>query len=254
MTATYLYCVVHAAREPDVSAAPAGLAHATPPELIAVAKALWVVSASVPLDIYGPDRLDRQLSDLEWVGTAAVAHEAVVEYFARDVECTVVPMKLFTMFSNAERAVKDVASRKSAIESAVRRIAGAEEWGIRVTRSAPSDLANRAPAAAAVTGSGFLAAKKQARDDARRASAAAVEAADDAFGRLAAFARDSKRREEGTVAGATPPLLEAAFLVALKRREQFKKAAKQAADACANAGALLTLTGPWPAYNFVQMD
>jgi hypothetical protein len=49
-----------------------------------------------------------------------------------------------------------------------------------------------------------------------------------------------------------PPLLDAAFLVPTGKRARFQAAARRLAQACARAGADLTLTGPWPAYNFVQ--
>ena len=41
------------------------------------------------------------------------------------------------------------------------------------------------------------------------------------------------------------------FLVASGARARFNAAARRHARACADAGATLALTGPWPAYNFV---
>jgi hypothetical protein len=105
-----------------------------------------------------------------------------------------------------------------------------------------------------VSGAAFLAAKKQKRDDAQQARIAAAEAAVEAYERLAAIAKAAKRREDAPAVGATPPLLDAAFLVAASRRAKFTNAARREADACARAGAQLTLSGPWPAYNFIQSD
>ena len=56
------------------------------------------------------------------------------------------------------------------------------------------------------------------------------------------------------MAGVTPPLLDAAFLVPAARRTRFTNAARREAEACARAGAQLTISGPWPAYNFIQPD
>jgi hypothetical protein len=42
------------------------------------------------------------------------------------------------------------------------------------------------------------------------------------------------------------------FLVARSHRSRFTLATRRHATACAAAGAVLTVTGPWPAYNFVQ--
>jgi hypothetical protein len=114
--------------------------------------------------------------------------------------------------------------------------------------------ASKPAAARAATGAAFLAAKKQARDDARLAKLAAVDVAAGAFEHLASMARDARRRDDTPAAGASPPLLDAAFLVPASSRARFKSAAKREAGRCAEAGAQMTLSGPWPAYNFVQGD
>lgn len=253
MTATYLYCIVKSAAKPSAGRAPGGLPGADRPRAVAAPGSLWLVTAAVPLDIYGPEHLEGHLGDLDWVGRVALAHEGVVEHFANRPGATVIPMKLFTMFSTLDRAVADITKRRASITASLRRIAGAEEWGIRIMRGAAA-----APVAARgarpASGAAFLAAKKRARDDARTATLAAAEVAADAFAHLSALARDVRRREGAPPAGATPPLLEAAFLVAAPRRTRFRNVAKREAERCAEAGAQLTLSGPWPAYNFVQAD
>lgn len=252
MTATYLYCIVEAAAKPSVARVPAGLPGAERPQAVRVAGSLWLIVAEVPLATYGPENLERHLADMDWVGRIAMDHEGVVEHFAQRAGATVIPMKLFTMFSSAERAVADVTKRKAAISAVTRRIAGAEEWGVRIMRGSPPPAP--ASAAKAASGAAFLAAKKQARDDARHARLAAAEVAADAFLDLAALARDARRRDDAPAAGATPPLLDAAFLVPGADRARFKAAAKRQAAQCAAAGAQMTLSGPWPAYNFVQAE
>src|SRR5262245_8064664 len=133
--AVYLYCVVRASRAPAMGAVPGGLPGAFAPEVRQVNRSLWLVSARVPLDVYGPDHLEPRLRDRDWVSKVAVAHEAVVEHFARTRSTTVIPLKLFTMFSSIEKALDDVLARQGGIERAMRHISGAEEWGIRVLRA-----------------------------------------------------------------------------------------------------------------------
>lgn len=253
MTATYLYCIVQAAAKPSVARVPAGLPGAGRPQPVRVSGSLWLIAAEVPLNTYGPENLERHLADMDWVGRIAMDHESVVEHFARRAGATVIPMKLFTMFSSTVRAVADVSQRKAAISAAMRRITGAEEWGVRIMRGTSTPpVPARAPKAA--SGAAFLAAKKQARDEARSARLAAAEVAADAFLDLAGIARDARRRDEAPAAGATPPLLDAAFLVPAARKVRFKAAARRHAAQCAAAGAQMTLSGPWPAYNFVQAE
>jgi hypothetical protein len=255
-SAIYVYCVVKMAARPGLSRVPAGLPGAGRVRLLGAGPSLWVVAAEVPLAVYGPEPLEAALQNLGWVSDVAVAHDAVIEHFARRRGAVVIPMKLFTMFSSDARAVEEIRSRRRELSAVARRIAGAEEWGVRVMRSGPSRSAGPSgdTSSGARPGAAFLQAKKQVRDQARTRSAAAVAAANAAFATLSTIARDARQRSD-TIAGATaPPLLDAAFLVSTGRRTRFRTAAARLAAACSDAGAELTLTGPWPAYNFVGPD
>jgi len=212
---------------------------------------MWCVAAEVPLADYGPEVLERRLRDMRWVADVALAHEAVVEYFARAKAATVVPMKLFTMFSAPDRAVAELRNRRSELSDVVRRLRGCREWGVRITRFRGTPV-SRVPSAAPPTGAAFLTAKRQLRDDARAASIATLSAAEDVYQALAAVSRDARRRDDAPAEVPAPPLLDAMFLVPIARQNRFRAAVRRAAALCRSAGAQLTLTGPWPAYNFVQ--
>jgi hypothetical protein len=249
-TAIYLYCVLRAPRRPRLSGVPKGVPGAAAPEIHSVSGSLLVVVSRVPLDVYAPDRLEPKLRDLDWVSEAAVAHEAINEHFARLRSTVVIPMKLFTMFSSIDKAVADIMSRRKSIDETVRRISGCEEWGIRVTRR-PAIVTSADEASRPRTGAGFLQARKAARDEAANARREAANAADLAFAALGHLAKDAYRRPRTQEPGTNPPLLEAAFLVRVAARARFKAAARRQAAALGNASAELSLTGPWPAYNFV---
>lgn len=231
---------------------PSGLPSGTPPTRLAIAKDWWAIVSDVPLEIYGSAGLERRLRDLEWVGGVALAHERVVEHFFSLRGATVVPLKLFTMFSSAERAVSELKSRRGALVRTARRIAGAQEWGLRITRAPERSARSRAAPARASSGTAFLAAKRRARDAAAERRAAVLEAAESAFDALSAIARDARARDARHEPGTNPPVLEAALLVPTSARAAFAREARRQAAACSKAGAVLTITGPWPAYNFVQ--
>jgi hypothetical protein len=250
-TAVYLYCLVKSAARPSMRNVPLGLPGATRPEALPVSTRLWAIAADVPLDRYGGEPLAAALRDLDWVSGVALSHEAVVEHFSARRGVTTLPLKMFTMFSTAERAVADLRRRRSALTPVFKRIEGAEEWGVRVLLDSPPGRARSARPAAA-SGAAFLAAKKQARDSAREAAYAAAEAAEAGFAALAALARASSRRDDVPAGATAPPLLDAAFLVPTARRARFRAAAKVSAASCQRAGALMTLTGPWPAYTFAH--
>ncbi len=253
-TAVYLYCVVRAARRPSLARVPAGLPDGTRPAAQKLSASLWLITADVPLYSYGPPRLESRLRDLDWVSRVALAHEAVVEHFSRARGAVVVPMKLFTMFSSIDKAVADVAARQAAIERAMRYIAGSDEWGVRITRRPGVAAKASGKGASPASGAAFLAAKKEARDAVARIRESSLAAAGTAFDRLSRHAKDAQQRPRREEPGSNPPILEAAFLVASRSRARFKAEAKRQAALCGSAGAEMTLTGPWPAYNFVGAE
>jgi hypothetical protein len=249
-TVTYLYCVVYAEKLQRLSRVPEGIPGADRARACAAGRFVWAILADVPLDTYGSGALEDALQDLQWVGRVALAHETLVEHFSRQRQSTVVPMQLFTMFSNEDRAVAETRARRPEIVAIVKRISGCQEWGVRIMRRPAGVVKPAVGTARAQSGAAFLAARKQARDAARDMLLAAAEHADQAYETLAAIARDARRRQDAPPAGAVAPLLDAAFLVPEARRARFKTAARRLASGT-GAGEL-TLSGPWPAYNFVQ--
>ncbi len=251
---TYVYCLVHATQRPSLNRGLPDLPEAGPPLAVPVSPRLFLIVSGVPLDVYGPGALESRLRDLDWVASVAIAHERLVEHLARRRSQTVIPMKLFTMFSSIHSAAADVRRRRAGLGAIVRRIAGCDEWGVRVTRAAEGR------SAAAITtdrakdsGTAFLRARKAARDTVRAKRAESRAAADAAFITLRRLSRDACRRDLEREAGANPPILDAAFLVPRERRAAFKSEVRRQATRCAEAGAPLVLTGPWPAYNFVSV-
>jgi hypothetical protein len=253
-SATYVYCVVQRATRPRLARQPRGVPAASAVDVIALGPGLWCAVAEVPLDRYGEEPLQAGLKDLGWIGNVASGHEGVVQYFTRMRGTSVVPMTLFTMFLSRERAVAELRGRRSELMTAFRRIRGCDEWSLRIVRTPAPASRPRARGAAVSerTGAAFLAAKKHARDDAREDARRASAGAEAAYEALARLAREARRRAEIPEAAVVRPLLEAAFLVPSGRKSRFRALARKAANSCRAVGADLKLTGPWPAYDFVQ--
>ena len=155
--ATYVYCVVKSARAPKLGRAPAGLDGAEKTRLLDAGDGYHLVVTSAPLAHYDAAVIDAKLRDLDWVGGRAAEHEAVVEHAAG--LGTVVPMKLFTLFSTDERALDHVRKMKDSPDRVVERIAGCEEWGLRILfdeARAARAAAEEARAKKVVSGTGFL--------------------------------------------------------------------------------------------------
>jgi hypothetical protein len=226
---------------------PAGLPGGSRPAAHPLDRQLWLISSLVPLQRYGPEALEHTLKDIDWVSSVALAHEAVVEHFITARGLAVIPLKLFTMFSTMERARQELQGRAADLERVFRRIAGCEEWGVRVLRPEGRPAA-RTPVPVR-TGAAFLAARKKDRDSSTAARTAAAHAAERAYASLAEIARAGRRQAPPSVVGA--PLLDAAFLVPSRRRARFHQTAARLAKDVGAIGAQMTLSGPWPPYNFV---
>jgi hypothetical protein len=252
-TATYLYCLVRAPRQPSVAGTPRGLPGTGALRVLPAAADLWLVAADAPLARYGSAPIERGLRDLEWVAERGAAHARVVEHFAR--RGTTVPMKLFTLFNGDERAIAHVRGAEARVRDVLARVDGRQEWGVRV-RLDPAlarRIARRRPVAAAAprrTGTRFLLAKKQERDVARELQRRGRAAVESAFESLASLADAARRRPADELEG-TRVMLDASLLVDIRRRSAFRRAVERAGRALAGLGYRLTLTGPWPAYNFV---
>ena len=233
---------------PPIREIPRGVPGATAPRPLALGPSLWAIAADVPLSRYSAPELDERLRDINWVADVALQHESVVGYFASLRGATVVPMKLFTMYSTEARALADLTSRRHDIAGVVNRVRGCQEWGVRIAgiKARPQ----KASTERVTSGTAFLTAKKRVRDEAQARTSEALTAADDAFATLSRLSRAAVRHEapDGAM---VPPLLDAAFLVTSAARARFRAAARRAAAECRGAHADFVLTGPWPPYNFV---
>jgi hypothetical protein len=211
----------------------------------------WLVVADIPLDRYSEEAIESGLGDLDWVSRAAVAHEAVVEFFI--AAAGLLPMKLFTIFTSDDRALAYSRKEGRRIDGALARVLHHDEWGVRMMLGGAAALPIPARRDIGASGSSYLERKKAQRDAivelAERAQAVVAELYD----QLSQRSTMAMRRAVSTVAGQRAPLLlDAVFLVPRTRASTFQATAKRRARALEAEGYLLSLTGPWPPYSFIQ--
>jgi hypothetical protein len=275
-TVTYVYCLIAASRVPALDRSRRGLPGVGPLRLLAIgdgsgtngdgrrprarkspgALAQWLAVADAPLELYGEAVINRRLSELGWVSRAAVAHEAIVESFIE--QPAVLPMKLFTIFMNDDRALEHVHAERRRIAAILTRVAGHHEWGVRVVLDATAAKignAKKGPGkrGSTRTGAAYLSLKKAQRDQAAELSQRAQTTVAELYDRLGRRAAESKRRAVSELAAPGGPLLlDAAFLVPRGRSRQFASTVARETKALAATGYRLTASGPWPPYSFVQ--
>ena len=252
-SATYVYCAVRAGRRPTLKRGVRGLPAAEPPRVLDMGARLWLIVATVPVTQYGTAPIERRLQNLDWVSRCAMAHEAVVEDAARSGP--VVPMKLFTLFSSDERAVAHIVRTRKKLARLFELVAGREEWGVRVSvdeRLAARRRAEGARPAKTASGTGFLLRKKAEKDAVRLAMEEALSEGERIFSELAGSAVDARRRTPVQSNTAIRVVLDAAFLVPEKQARTFRKAVAAQVKSRRGDEYDVTLTGPWPPYNFVS--
>ena len=252
--ATYVYCLVQSEVEPSLAGAPPGLPGVSAPRALELGGGLWAAVGEAPLPEYGSDAIEGRLSDLSWVSERALAHEQVVEHCAA-ILGTVLPMKLFTLFTSDERAIADLRARRLEIERIVGRIAGREEWGVRILFDEARARRDAAEAAARESrpgsGTSFLLRKRAEQEVLRTLSARVRAEVDRAFAELAGGAAEARRREAPPEAGARL-LLDATFLVTKEEAGVFAGMVQRWAEELAGRACEVALTGPWPPYNFLE--
>lgn len=253
-TATYAYCVVktRTAKTPALAKVPKGLAGAAKVRALDAGDGFHVLVASAPLSRYSAEKIDARLRDIDWVAERAAEHEAVVEHAIG--LGTVVPMKLFTLFSSDERALAHVAKMKKTLARVVERIEGCDEWGLRILFDeveAARVAAEEARKSKPTSGTSFLARKKEQQDVRRTVTSRAAEEVDVLYDDLERLARRAQRRSAPSRELAGRVMLDAVFLVPRPSVKKLKTTVGATAERLAKQGFHVTLTGPWPAYSFI---
>jgi hypothetical protein len=253
---TYLYCLVRSSRKPVLRRVSGGLPGASPVRALDAGHGLWLIAADVDKAEYGEASIATGLKDLDWVSRRAMGHEAVVEQFLAAE--AVLPMQLFTIFTNDERAFAHVTRDRRRIERILKKVAGHVEWGVRLTWDEHSvraavEKAHAPPGGSGeASGSAYLARKRDLLDVNRTQLAQARSEATKLHRLLSKHASDAVRRTstEQAAPGARL-LLDAAYLVPSKRGAAFRAELRRAGRALEAGGIRASLTGPWPAYNFI---
>ncbi|MBV9025619.1 MAG: GvpL/GvpF family gas vesicle protein [Streptomycetaceae bacterium] len=251
-SAIWLYAVVPAAQR----GAPAGLTGvAGEPVRLITGERLSVLVGDVPLSDFDHDPLRDHLEDLRWLEEAARAHHRVIDAAARSSD--VVPLRFATLYHD-EAAVRAVLSeRLEDFTSALQRIAGRTEWGVKAyvdpdMLAAPAD---EPESDQNTPGTAYLRrrrAQRQGQRDARQRAAQRAEEIHTALADLAVGALQHPPQDARLAAYRGWMILNGSYLVDDERAQEFAAAV----DSCDQRfpEVRLELSGPWPAYSFTTED
>lgn len=270
---SYVFCLVRGARRPVVRDIPGGMPGGSDLRAIEVGDQLWAIVETVREADYGEGALVRGLQNLDWVGERAVAHERVIERFLSAP--AVLPMQLFTMFTSDERVVEHVRADRRRIARILKRIDRKVEWGVRLTWDEKAARENverkhlprrgRALSAEAAKagadpkhprereGAAYLARKRDVLDVNRAQLAEARLEAGRLYKAISRAATEALRRTSlERAAPGSRLLLDAAFLVPAAKAAAFRASLRRHTRALHGSGVAVSLTGPWPPYNFIE--
>jgi hypothetical protein len=215
---------------------------------------LAALVSSVPRDQFDAEPLRANLNDLEWLERVAREHEAVLE----DVlgATTIVPLRLCTIFDDADGARRMLERERDALSRALAWLEGRQEWGVKLLVEGERLAPTAAPAGEAAQsegGAAYLARRRNERQAREAARTLAVQIVDDVDQALRAHAIDAVRlpAQNRELSGHTGDmLLNGAYLVEADGVDALRATADELRDRYGDYGAQLVVTGPWPPYNF----
>lgn len=223
---------------------------------------LRAVVSRVPSSDFSAETIEARLEDLDWVGRTGLDHERVVAALVD--RTTVLPARLFTLFSTEAALRRDCEQRRRWLEGQLARLDGLREWDLKVSadydRLAKSDRPLSDEVAAldreieqATPGKRYLLERRRAEaaKDGARAAAGAL-----AAGVLAEVERrarevrqlDPPRTDEP---GQLPVVLHGAALVEREAEAELARAVAEAAEELASSGLRVDFSGPWAPYRFI---
>ena len=250
---TYVYALVRARRCPSLRGAPDGPPASEELRLLPAGGDLWLAVSSVPARDYDAGAVRRGLQDIDWLAPRALAHEAVVEHFLG--ASALLPMPVLTLFTSDRRAVQYVSDSRERIEGLLDGVERRVEWIVRLTWDAQANTqAMVLPPAQAATGAAYLAGKRDVREAGATRLETARAKAGFVFDALASVSVLGRRRgpSAAEAAASSRLLLDATFLVPSRGASAFRAALRRRTRELGEAGIAVSLTGPWPPYDFVR--
>jgi hypothetical protein len=256
--AAWVYAVVPAGTVTTADA-PTGVA-GEPVQLIQAAGLAAAVGV-VPPDHASEQLLRQRLQDPVWLQGAVRCHHAVVA--ALFAQAPTVPFRLATVYLGPPRVRRLLEERSAALRRGLDLVTGRAEWGVLGYPAASAPAAS-APAALEPArgdartdrpGTSYLLRRQCELADRERARAAAVADAQRVDAVLAPVAVAEHRppaRSRAAPGEPAAPLLNTSYLVDSRHADPFVAAVRRLAGELAHLR--LRLTGPMPAYSFVDAE
>ncbi len=229
---------------------------------------LAVLAGTVPAEDFDEGPLRQRLEDMAWLEKVARTHQRVVDTVG--AESCVIPVRLATVCQGEEGLRRMLAAGRERFASALDRLEGRVEWGVKAYAATPAPQEPPAaqeppapegsPAGApnapgGMSGRDYLRRRKAQRQAAERRWGDTEEGArlvHDTLSGLAERARLHPPQDSRLSGVSDRNVLNAAYLV---RREDSAAFAERVGELAGRTAALrVELTGPWAPYSFTAPD
>jgi hypothetical protein len=189
--------------------------------------------------------------DLDWVAAKARAHDDIL---ARALEGgPVVPFRFCTITRTEDDARQVLARHHDALVELLAALRDKREWGVKLVRRPPGEAADKGPDPSG-GGAAYLRGRQRERASRREAGRREQAAARRCHERLRELACDAALLPPQSADADRPAVFNGTYLVADADADHFHALARELAAECGPDGLDLTVTGPWPAYNFARID
>ena len=252
-TARYVYCILPADRPPLPGDVPAVGGHASFD--VVRHQSLAAITTPVGEDEFGQAAVEARLNDRQWLEGEVLAHERVLR--AAMAGGAIVPLRFCTVLRSRDDVVRVLATHHDRLIEVLETLDGTKEWGVKIYRLANGRHAPPAHAGEAPSGREYLARRNDAWRARSQVEQATYEAARECHRLVAELAGGATElpideRHHDTRRGRL--LVNGAYLVPDEDEPRFHATVAALAERLAAAGLSCEVTGPWPAYNFVNLD
>ena len=221
------------------------------------------VTSDVPADEFSGEELARKLNEIRSLEAIARAHARVLDRLvARE---TVLPARLATLYRSEDDVRRLITDQEAVFTRAFGRLHGVREWGVKMfvererllqwIEAASADGAEASPGAVVSGGAAYLAERqrRQALEQRYRDEVLArAEEVHETLGGLATEGRLVMTHAALPGEEARELALNAAYLVPREREDELRALIAGFAGRFDERGVVVTATGPWPPYNFLE--
>jgi Gas vesicle synthesis protein GvpL/GvpF len=215
---------------------------------------LAAVVSELSADRYGPAAWRDHAEDPRWLEVVVRQHHAVLQSLVEQVD--VLPLRLPGIHESVAVLETQFRSQWDELAEAFDRVRGHVELGAKVYlagRDRHDEPSGEEPPPS--TGRDYLQRRldsARAREHVHAGRQAVLLDAHESLTRAATHARVNPLQDPALSGRGEPMMLNAAYLVARARTEEFWEQARTSAEALGLEGMSLEVTGPWPPYNFTD--